>query len=243
MMRLGLIPRPVALPRLGAVLATLPDPPQACNWHALIPLDGDALGNDLHANCVECGALRALQIQRAAVAGDQRKPTADEALALYGLWSGFPAQDNGTRSDVAADRWGHDGIAWGAQYEDVPALAAIDATNVRHVMQAIATLGPIQLDLALPLAWEAAKVWDVNTTPEGQPGSWGAHRVCAGRYDATSLYVVTWGEERAITWAAVGAYRIDAWATATRSWVDVGGKSPAGLSYDALVAQLAEIAT
>lgn len=240
-MRLGLIPRHVPLPRLGATLASMPPPPEAVNWHALIPLDGDALGNDAHANCVECAALRALQMMRAAVAGDRRKPEAAEALALYRDWAGWdgsPATDLGTASDAAARAWGGKGIAWGAQFEDVPALAAIDARNVVRVKQAIAALGPLQLDLALPTEWQTATVWDVA----GQPGTWGAHRVCAGRYDARFLYVVTWGAEMPITWDAVARYEIDCWAAATRSWLDTGGRSPDGLTYDALVRRLAEVA-
>ena len=244
-MRLGLIHRPVPrLPRLAAVLAALPAPPEACNWHALIHLDGDPLGNDGHANCVECAALRALQMMRAAIAGDRRKPTAGEALALYRDWAGWDgtqASDIGTASDAAAEHWGRGGIAWGPWFEDIPAIGSFDAANTLHLKGAIATLGPVQLDLALPLAWQNAIVWSESGGPEGVPGSWGAHRVAAGRYDARFLYVVTWGEERAIPWDALARYALDACATATRSWLDAEGRSPGGLSYDALAARLAAV--
>jgi hypothetical protein len=242
-MRLGLIHRP-AQPseRLGAALAAAPSPPGACNWHALIALDGDALGNDVHANCVECAALRAVQIMRAAVAGDVRKPTAAEALALYRAWAGWDgseATDVGTQSDVAEAQWSSKGIEWGVQWEDVPNLFPLDPQNAEHLRAAVAFLGPIQLDLALPVEWERAVVWD----NAGAPGSWGAHRVCAGRYDARFLYVVTWGEERAIPWGALPTYALGATATVSRSWLDTNGRSPGGLDLAALglVAQEAAI--
>jgi hypothetical protein len=209
-MRLGLIHRPhPALPRIGAALDALRAPEQ-CDWHRTIPLDGDALGNDVHSNCVPCGALRSIQIRRAVVAGDTRKPTAAEALALYRAWSGWDgadATDSGTASDEAARRWATNGVRWGEQWEDVPSIVALDPTGADRLRAAVAFLGPVQLDLALPLAWEnETSTWSIISGSWGQPGSWGAHRVCAGGYDRQCLRVVTWGQQRSIPWNAVALY-------------------------------------
>ncbi len=241
-MKLGLVHVPAAPSRhLAAMLAPPLVVPDAVNWQALIPFDGDALGNDEHANCVECAALRTLQIQRAAVAGDTRKPTAAEALALYTDWAGWPQTgDSGTRSDVAAAKWASNGIAWGPWYEDVPAIAPLDVTNTAHLRAAIAFLGPIELDLALPVAWQNAPlVWDVTDGADGVPGSWGAHRVCAGRYDTRNIGVVTWGQERLIPWSAVLRYGLGAYAVASRSWLSVRDASPLNdLDFEELEAEL-----
>lgn len=240
MPRLGLIHRPhPGLPRLAARmdLASLAAP-AACDWHRAIALDGDALGNDQHGNCVPCGALRSIQIRRAVAAGDSRKPTADEALALYRAWSGWDggdATDIGTASDVAAIAWARNGVRWDDQWEDVPAIVAVPPAAIDALRAAIAFLGPIQLDLALPLAWqEAVSTWSVVSGSWGQPGSWGMHRVCAGRYDQQCLYVITWGQERAIPWSAVARYAVNAEASVSRSWLDATGHSPTGLDLAAL---------
>ena len=237
-MRLGLIHRPhPALHRVGAAL-DVPHAPETCGWHRHIALDGDALGNDVHANCVPVGALRSIQIRRAVQAGDQRQPTADEALALYRAWSGWDgteATDLGTASDEAAARWACEGVRWGEQWEDVPSIVALDPTRPDRLRAAVAFLGPVQLDLAMPLAWEGAPaIWSIISGSWGQPGSWGAHRVCAAGYDRECLRVVTWGRERGITWEAVARYAIHAEATISRSWLDATGLSPAGLDLAAL---------
>lgn len=239
MFHLGLIHRPhPGLPRLAARMGldarVVPD---ACDWHRAIAIDGDALGNDTHSNCLPCGALRSIQIRRAVAAGDARKPTADEALALYRAWSGWDgtdATDIGTASDVAALAWARRGVAWGEQWDDIPTIAALDPANVGHIKAAVAFLGPIQLDLNMPAAWQGATTWTIVSGSWGQPGTWGAHRVCAGRYDQQCLYVVTWGTEVRITWAALATYALNAEASVSRSWLAATGLSPSGLDLAAL---------
>lgn len=241
-MRCGLIHNPdPRLPRIGTALSRLVTPP-ACDWHTgHVDVDGDPLGNDDHSNCVPCGALRRLQAARS-VAGDQRKPTTIQALYLYRDWSGWDgtaATDIGTDSGLAATLWARNGIQWGWQWEDVPIIGVLDPTNSAHLKAAIAFLGPIQLDLALPTAWEGKTLWDVVSDADGGlPGSLGNHRVCAGRYDADHLYVVTWGIEVRITWRALPVYALNAEATVSRSWLDTSGLSPAGLDMAALVREM-----
>ena len=233
-MRLGLIHRPLAhLPRLAAHLdvdALLV--PDICDWHAYVALDGDALGNDVHANCVPCGALRRVQIARAVAAGDHRRPSSYDAMRLYVDWAGWngsPESDVGTGSDIAAQAWSARGIHWGDQWEDVPGIASV---SPGHLRAAIAYLGPVQLDLLLPVGWQDADTWDAVSGPAAV--EWGAHRVCAGAYDADgSVRVITWGTERTITPAGL-ARVLNAEATLSRSWLDTMGRSPAGLDLAAL---------
>lgn len=240
-MRLGLIHRPhPCLPRISAHLAGQV-PPVVADWHGRIALDGDALGNDQVGNCVECGTLRAIQIMRAVAAGDGRKPTASEALALYRAWAGWDgtpggASDCGTASDVAAAQWASTGVAWGEQWRDVPAVAGFDPRIASHLRAAIAWLGPVQLDLDMPLSAQDQETWSVGDGEAGRPGSWGAHRVCVGKYDACGFTCVTWGVERPMTEAFVETYALDAMVCVSRSWLDVLGRSPLGLDLDALEA-------
>jgi len=150
---------------------------------------------DAHSNCLPCGALRSIQIRRAVAAGDARKPTAEQALALYRAWSGWDgteATDIGTASDSAAVAWARHGVTWGDQWDDIPSIAALDPANAGHVKAAVAFLGPIQLDLNMPAAWQGATTWTVISGSWGQPGTWGSHRVCAGRYDQQCLYAISW---------------------------------------------------
>ncbi len=238
--KLGLIHRPhPRLPRIGAALAGR-QPPVAVDWHRHIDLDGDALGNDQVGNCVECGTLRAIQIMRTVAAGDRRKPATAEALALYRTWAGWDgtaATDLGTASDVAAALWASQGVAWGEQWHDLPTVAGFNPRIMSHLRAAIAWLGPVQLDLDLPAAARGQQVWSVVDGPEGRPGSWGAHRVCVGKYDSGGFRVVTWGLEMPVTEAFIETYALDATVAISRSWLDVTGRSPLGLDLDALAAE------
>lgn len=238
--KLGLIHRPQPrLPRIGAALAGR-QPPAAVDWHRYIALDGDALGNDQVGNCVECGTLRAIQIMRAAAAGDARKPSTAEALALYRAWAGWDgtaATDLGTASDAAAALWASTGVAWGEQWRDIPAVAGFDPRVASHLRAAIAWLGPVQLDLDLPASARSQQVWSVADGPLSAPGSWGAHRVCVGKYDSLGFHAVTWGMEMPVTEAFIEAYALDAMVAISRSWLDVTGRSPLGLDLDALEAE------
>jgi hypothetical protein len=234
-MRLGLIHQPhPALPALERHIALAAATSGAVNWHAHITLDGDALGNDAHGDCVECGVLRSIQIMRAVTAGDQRKPEATQALELYAAWAGFPAQDNGTVSSVAAAAWATKGVAWGDQYEDVPIIGTVPLSSVRT---AIATLGPVQLDINMPDSAVGADVWDAGSAP----GSWGAHRVCAARCDSDSVWCVSWGREFRMTQAFLDRYVLGVEACVSRSWLDARGISPSAETWDALKAEMARL--
>ncbi len=241
-LKLGLIHQPhPRMPRIGAALAGQV-PPSAVDWNKFIRLDGDALGNDQTGNCVPCGVLRSIQIMRAVAAGDQRRPDAATARGLYIVWAGWDgvpgsATDLGTRSDVAAEYWACAGVPWGDQWIDIPALAGFDPRIVSHLRAAIAWLGPIQIDLNMPMTAQAQlSTWTVGTGSDAQPGSWGAHRVCIGAYGPDSFRAITWGEERILPDAFVETYALDAMASISRSWIDVVGRSPLGLDLDALEA-------
>jgi hypothetical protein len=222
--------------------------PLTCDWHAAAKAaDGDALGNDAHSNCVPSGALRGLEMMRAVVASDQRRPTAAMSLDLYRQWAdwdGTEATDIGTASDVAAARWMAHGVRWCDQFEDVPnALAWLDPTNLEHLRIAIAFLGPVQLDLNLPKSIDKQPVWMPADGPDGVPGSLGAHRVCVGKYDRGGLYCVTWGEEVPMTPQFVAKYGLNAMAVVSRSWLSgPNGISPANLDLAALERDSAALA-
>jgi hypothetical protein len=235
------------LPRLGALLAAHAPPPSR-DWHKAIVIDGENLGNGIAGDCVPAGALRGVQIMRAVVAGDQRRPNAAMAYDLYRQWAGWDgvpgsASDIGTPSDTAAALWASKGIRWADQWLDVPTIGSIDPTHRLALMSAIDMLGPAQLDLDLPASAQGQDHWTVTTGPDGEPGSWGAHRVCAGRYDPTFLWCISWGMEIPMTWDFVFRYGLNAEACVSRSWLDTRGLSPEGLDLDGMKAAMEGLAT
>ena len=210
---------------------------EACRIAGVVIANGDARGNTDHSCCVPAGAWQAVRIMRAIVAGDTRDFTTPQVMQTYADWSGYnwtPETDLGTRSDLAGALWGSKGLWWDDQLEDVPQVVPL---GLDHLRAAVAFLGPVQVDLALPIAWQTESVWDAVDGPVGEPGSWGSHRVCIAGYGPYLSNVVTWGEEVGITAAGLAKYALGAWASVSRSWLDATGKTPAGLDFDALAAE------
>ena len=228
----------VEVPHSQRLAALLGDPalrpPEACDWTTYIGVFGDPLGNDAHGNCVPCGAIRAVQMMRAKTGGDIRQPTQDEALALYRAWAGWDgtdATDTGTSSPQAALQWASYGVPWGDAWVDLPSVLPLDFRAPGRLETAVNLLGPVQLDLSIPSRWVSdIDTWDIA------PGdaSEGRHRVCLGGYDASWLYVVSWGLRKRLSRAALAQWGLAAWASVSRSWLDTMGVTPAGLDYDAL---------
>ena len=199
--------------------------------------NGDPRLNDKLCCCVPVGAWQYIRTVRAVAAGDAGDFTDAQVEATYRAWGGYdgtPATDLGCNSDLAGARWTERGLRWNAQWEDVPQVIPIAPASFKP---ALAFLGPVQLDLALPTAWQQTALWDVADGPTGEPGTWGAHRVCLTGYGPYLFSVVTWGEEVNLTPGALAKYALGGWACVSRSWLDAAGATPSGLSLDALVAE------
>ena len=102
------------------------------------------------------------------------------------------------------------------------------------VRPAVAFLGPVQLDLAIPQQWVSdIETWDI--TPLDVPA--GGHRVCVVGYDASGYSIVSWGLRKLLTPRALATYALGLWTCVSRSWLDATGKTPAGLDWDTLAAE------
>lgn len=247
-------PAPDAVPHLSARAAlSRMTAPASADWHAKMPADADALGNDAIGNCVPCAASRSIQMRRVNAWGDTWKPTADLTETLYrkwAAWDGTAATDLGTDTAAAMMAWANQGIRAPADSQslDIPWWCQVAPTNVDHVKLAIATTGPVQVTLAMPNAWqEHEDVWDVPSSgldsPSGQPGGWGSHRVCSGRYDADgTMWVLSWGIYIPVTPQAWAAYTLAVDVTLSRDWLNATGLSPAGLDLLALQSDMAALA-
>jgi hypothetical protein len=221
--------------------------PQRADWWAKCPADNDALGNDTKGSCVPCADLRIIQSRRANAHGDTWKPTKDDADPLYTLRTGYdPATgqpDIGTDTVADMTAWATTGIRLDAQNEDIIRWATVELDRDDEIAIAIAHLGPQPLTLNLPIAFQDYSNWSVapGNTADWQPGSWGMHRVAVGAFDGRQRVCRTWGLDLILhpdSWLKYGV-RND--ICVSRNWIDTTGLSPAGLDWDALVADVEAI--
>lgn len=221
--------------------------PNTVNWFAACPADGDSLGNDQVGDCDPVAKLRTMQVRRANAWGDTWKPTQADAFALYTLFTGFNPitlkPDDGTDTAKAMAIWATQGIRLDSQNLDVVHWATVDPTDDRTISLAIAATGPVQVTLALPAAMEDLSTW---SQPPGsgagwEPGSWGTHRVAAGAFDGLVRVCRTWGIDLPMHPDIWAAYAIAVDASLSREWLTTTGLSPAGLDWNSLEADMAQL--
>jgi hypothetical protein len=98
------------------------------------------------------------------------------------------------------------------------ASADTDPQDTLHVQQAISLFGSLYVGALLPKSAQTQDVWDVDTGPKGQPGSWGGHCVFVPDYDATGPTCITCGAPKKMTWGFWGTYCDEAHALLSPDW-------------------------
>lgn len=218
--------------------------PAEVNWLAERAADGDPLGNDTRGNCVQCAKLRAIELRRAAAWGDAWAPTAADALELYGRETGYDPTtgqpDAGTSTAASMREWVQQGVRLGTQVLDLVAWASVDPADGAQVAKALALTGPAQVTVAIVPACQDPGSW--AQAPGSGPG-WDLaaaeyHRVCLGRWQDGVAGVRSWGRDFDLhpAWWARFVVAVD--ATLSRDWLDATGRSPAGLDWEQLEAEM-----
>jgi len=242
-------PQPLAIRPLSARASVRRmTAPKAVDWHKQCPADDDALGNDEIGNCVPIADWRIIQIRHAVVWGDDTKPSQADIMSRYTMLTGFDPQtgehDMGTDTVTDMYDWSLHGIRVGNQTVDIPYWAIAHPHNRAEVNYAVAHCGPVAVTLNLPTAAQDLSTWAKapGFGSDWDPGSWGAHRVVSGKYDADIRTIRSWGLDIDVHPEWWAAYAISVDITLSRGWMDTTGLTPSGLDYDALRADLYQIA-
>jgi hypothetical protein len=214
--------------------------PQQAQWGKRLPYG--MLGNDAYGDCVEAGFAHQAQVW-CDDAGHPFVPTDAEALGAYSAITGFnpadPSSDQGTDMLTACKFWQSTGLAG----HKIDAYLSVEARDWEAVQEAIAFWGGLYLGLALPVTAQAevGKTWTVQTGPDAAAGSWGGHCVPVIGYDPGLLWVITWGQLQVMTWDFLGTYADEAFCLLSKDWLEASGRSPSGLAFGQLQADLANL--
>jgi hypothetical protein len=76
---------------------------------------------------------------------------------------------------------------------------------------------------------------------DAAPNPANGHCIPAVAYDASNLYVVTWGELKSMSWQFYEAYADEAYAVLSRDFLQAGGDTLAGFDLAALEADIAKL--
>jgi hypothetical protein len=250
---LGLIHKPQqpSVPLLGQRLRTADYQPRAAvDYHTAVKQWTD-IGNLSAGDCVPAGGFHLAQMRMTNVWHSEWQPTAQQALALYTLLTGYDptngANDNGTDVDSFMAYWTSSGLDTGLQGNDVALHVALTLGNLDELRLGVDWFVGAGLSIAMPLAWqEATDVWDMPasgmTSAAGRPNGWGGHFVPTGRYDKDGFYVISWGKEFLITPNALLAYGLRYDTGFSPDTLTTAGRTLGGLSRDQAIAQMSVLA-
>jgi hypothetical protein len=96
------------------------------------------------------------------------------------------------------------------------AFASLDTTNQQEIKASIFLLNGVYAGIRLPISAKNQtginKVWEVDSTSNGEPGSWGGHCVYLYAYNAIGPICMTWGAKQQMTWNFWYRYTDEAYA-------------------------------
>ena len=130
------------------------------------------------------------------------------------------------------------------------AFTSIDLQNQEQAQSACWLFGSIYIGVALPDFTVPPNV-DPFTIPwvvppggpvgDAAPNQNNGHCIPAVSYDADNLYIVTWGQIKAMSWGFYNAYADESFAVISEDFIEANGLNPAGFDLTALKADLKEI--
>jgi hypothetical protein len=217
-------------------LRKLPEAPVTTSLTATVP-DGNwgMLANDRLGDCT-CAAAAHMDMIWTAETGQPAHFTDDQVIEFYNRVNG--GSDDGAVELFVLSEWRRVG---GVAGRKIDAYVSVPLGDGKLARSAMWLFHGLYLGVALPYTAQGQDVWDVpadRSSPQAQPGSWGGHAINMVGYDAHSLYVITWGAVKEMTWAFWDAYVEEAWAILPSEFEN---KAPGDFDFKQLQADIAQI--
>ena len=224
-----------------AALPAVPDYDYTTNNTAAL---ADILGNDVLGDCTSAGAGHIIDAMTG-VAGAPVAITRDQAIAFYSKSTGYdpsnPSSDQGGDEVTVCTTWQQQGYLADGSHKIV-GWATIEDFDPAFVKWA-GFFFPLYFGIELSDSWMDAPVWDVGQPADPNDG----HCVvsCAG--NAQGLPIITWGQKRLITYAAIAERCADSaggnlFAILTQDGLNAATKlTPGGVDWPTLAADLASM--
>jgi len=221
----------------------LPPPPAAVDYGSKVP-SWPMYDNDKYGDCTCAAAAHMIQ-NWTANAGREVTPPEPAVLAFYEHFVGTPPPpDEGCNMLTVLKYWRRAGL----DGHPVLAFTSVESARQAQVMSAIYLLGSVYIGVALPdsvLQGDALAVpWVVppgGAVGSAAPNPANGHCIPAVGYDANNLYVVTWGERKAMSWAFLAAYAEESYAVLSRDFIARSGATAAGFDLATLERDLAAL--
>ena len=201
------------------------------------------LGNDAYGDCVEAMIGHNVDELTHFGSGTSYVVSTTEALGAYTTITGFNPKDPSTDQGTILQ----DGLGFlrstGFGGNKAEAFAQLDVTNFDEVKLAVAEFGSVSIGFNFPASamtqFNKGTAW---TPLKSDGGIEGGHAVLICGYDASWLYLYTWGTLFKMSYPFWTKYVSEAWTTISSMWFnEASGLDPEGIDKYALGAQYAAL--
>jgi hypothetical protein len=221
----------------------LPSPPVSVEYGAQVA-SWPMYYNDQYGDCTCAAAAHMIQNWTANATAELTVPP-PSVLTFYEHFVGTPPPpDAGCDMLSVLKYWRRGGV----DKHKVLAFASIDLQDQAQAQAACWLFGSVYIGVALP---DFATQGDMLTVPwvvppggpvgNAAPNPDNGHCIPAVSYDADNLYVVTWGEIKAMSWGFYDAYADESFAVISQDFIEANGLNPAGFDLTALEADLKQV--
>jgi hypothetical protein len=216
-------------------------PPPPIVDHGKVVAQWPMYQNDQYADCTIAAAAHMIQCWTANAHHEITPPDAD----VFNAYKHFttPGPENGCDMLTVLKYWHRTGML----NNKITLFATLELKNIVEAKEAVELFCGCYIGVALPnFAMQehmALIPWVVPPTgPVGDaaPNKQNGHCVCAIAYDPQHLYVVTWGQIKAMTWDFYAAYCEEAYVVLSADYLD-RDKSPEGLDLAQLKHDLGQL--
>jgi hypothetical protein len=223
--------------------AELPPTPAEENYGTKVP-QWPMYANDKYGDCTCAAAGHMIQNWTASASTEVTVPESS-VVSFYEHFVGTPPpEDAGCNMLEVLKYWRSHGL----DGHKALGFAELGAKNLDQTKTAVYLLGSVYIGVALP---NFAVHGDMLTIPwvvppggavgEAAPNPNNGHCIPAVGYDAESLYIVTWGEVKKMSWGFLEAYADEVYAVLSKDFIEASGKDTAGLDLAQLEADLANL--
>jgi hypothetical protein len=220
--------------------AELPTPPDSVDNYTRVP-KWPMYNNDKWGDCT-CAAAGHMVQAWTAEAGHEVTPQLHSVTKMYEHFVGSPPpEDAGCNMLKVLTYWRRVGLG----SDKISAFAAFDLRNHNQLKTAISLFGAAYIGVSLPddvcvPGKLLSTPWVVP--PSGPVGSaapdpHNGHCIPAVGYDSESVYVVTWGEVKTMSWEFYDAYVDEVYAVLSKDELAPG----AGINLTELRADLRKV--
>ena len=225
--------------------ANLPAPPPSVEYGNKVK-SWPMFGNDKYGDCT-CAAAGHMIQDWTANSGKLATPTLSSVIKFYEHFVGDPPPaDAGCNMLDVLNYWRTTGLG----SHKVEAFVALEPKNDVHARDAIYMFGALYIGVELP---DFAVTGNMLKTPwvvppqgpvgDAAPNPNNGHCIPAVAYDARNLYIVTWGEVKAMSWQFYDTYADEAYAVLSQEFIAKNGKTVAGFDFATLKKDLASISS